>query len=40
MLFFLSEIAFDTGISLDVVDPDLLGTEKDNLADPVNTGMC
>ncbi|XP_071129846.1 uncharacterized protein [Mytilus edulis] len=32
------KIAFDTGISLDVVDPDLLGTEKDNLADPVNTG--
>ncbi|CAG2185787.1 unnamed protein product [Mytilus edulis] len=31
------EIAFDTGISLDVVDPDLLGAEKDNLADPVNT---
>ncbi|CAC5373291.1 unnamed protein product [Mytilus coruscus] len=32
------KIAFDTGISLDVVDPDLLGTEKDNVADPVNTG--
>lgn len=31
-------ITFDTQITLAVVDPELLGSEKDNVADPKNTG--
>lgn len=39
MFCIISGITFDTQITLAVVDPELLGSEKDNVADPKNTGV-